>query len=72
MYRKQRKQEPTQWVLAYEKNGFLVDYLRHPEFIFDNPNLAYERKADAAILLAKTYPTITTKNIFVAPLRDFF
>jgi hypothetical protein len=58
-------------VIAYEKDGFLVDYLRHPDFIFDNIELAYERKADAQILLSKIFTYINLVNVYVAPLRDF-
>jgi hypothetical protein len=65
------KKYQDKWVLAYEQKGFLVDYLRHPEFIFNNMELAYERKSDAVILLNKVYPNLTVNNIFVAPLRDF-
>jgi len=61
----------NKWVLACEQNGFLIDYLRHPEFIFENMELAYERKSDAVILLNKVYPNLTIDKIFVAPLRDF-
>jgi len=62
-------QPPDKWVIAYEKDGFLVDYLRHPDFIFDNMELAYERKGDAQILLSKAFLNI--KNVYIAPLRDF-
>lgn len=62
---------PDKWVIAYEKEGFLVDYLRHPDFIFDNIDLAYERKADAQVLISKAFAHIKIVNVFVAPLRDF-
>lgn len=65
------KKPLNQWVLAFEKDGVLVDYLRHPDFIFDNIELAVERKEDAFILLSKAFPTIKLTNIYVAPLRDF-
>lgn len=59
-------------MIAYEKDGYLVDYLRHPEFIFDNVEWAVERKADAQILLSKAFPHVKLINVYVAPLRDFY
>lgn len=62
---------PPQWVLAYEKNGYLVDYLRHPDFIFEDPAQAVERREEAYLLLCKVVPSIKASEIHVAPLRDF-
>lgn len=66
------KRIPSKWVLAYEKDGYLVDYLRHPEFIFDNIELASERKSDAYVLLHRVLPGLRPTDIKVAPLRDFY
>ena len=63
---------PSKWVLAYERDGYLVDYLRHPEFIFDNIELAAERKSDAYVLLNRVVPRLKLTDIKVAPLRDFY
>jgi len=65
------KKYPDKWVIAYEKDGFLVDYLRHPDFMFDNIELAYERKNDAQILLSKVFADKKLLNVYVVPLRDF-
>lgn len=48
-----------------------MDYLRHPDFIFDNIEQAYERKSDAQILLSKAFVHLKSVNVYVAPLRDF-
>ena len=61
----------TKWVLAYERDGYLVDYLRHPEYMFDNIALASERKGDAYVLLHRLYPNMKMAQIHVAPMRDF-
>jgi hypothetical protein len=58
-------------VLAYEKGGFLVDYLRHPDYIFDNPELARERRGDAWVLLLRHVPGLKQEQVHVAPLDDF-
>jgi len=67
-----QRRTPSKWVLAYEKDGYLVDYLRHPEFIFDNIELAAERKSDAYVLLHRVIPYLKPADIRVAPLRDFY
>ena len=48
-----------------------MDYLRHPDFIFEDPAQAVERREEAYLLLCKAVPGIKASEIHVAPLRDF-
>lgn len=63
---------PVKWVLAYERDGFLVDYLRHPDYIFDNPELARERRGDAWVLFLRTVPGLKQEQVHVVPKDNFY
>ena len=63
--------KPQQWVLAYAKDGYLVDYLKHPDFIFNEINTAIASKSDGFLLLKHVVPGLTLAQVFVVPLREF-
>ena len=60
------------WVLSYAKEGVLVDFLRHPDFIFDTQLDAMDKKSDGFLLLRHIVPTLTLSQIYVVPIREFF
>jgi hypothetical protein len=59
-------------VLAYERNGILVDYLRHPDFIFDNQTMASEHREDAFMYLQRVVPGLSISSVHVAPIGEFY
>jgi hypothetical protein len=65
------KQKPQQWVLAYAKGDYLVDYLKHPDFIFNEINTATASKSDGFLLLKTMVPGLTLAQVFVVPLGEF-
>jgi len=68
---RQKKDQFPKWVLAYSREGLLVDFLKHPDFVFDSPELALDRKADAFLLLRHISPGLTMDQVHVVPLREF-
>ena len=65
------KRKLPQWVLAYAKDDYLVDYLRHPDFIFNDMGLAIEGKPDGFLLLKHIIPSLRLEQVYVVPLREF-
>jgi len=48
-----------------------VDYLKHPDFIFNEINTAIASKSDGFLLLKTVVPGLTLAQVFVVPLREF-
>ena len=63
--------KPQKWVLGYAKDGFLVDYLKHPDFIFDSQDKAVDMRPDGYLLLRRMMPWLQITDIFIAPLDEF-
>lgn len=65
------KSRAQKWVIAYAKGPYLVDYLRHPDFMFDDAQLAAERRPDAFLLLQPIVPGLILSGLYIVPLREF-
>jgi len=71
MGRRLTKNQAQKWVIAYAKGPYLIDYLRHPDFMFDDANEALERKGDAFLLLQPIVPGLIAGHLYIVPLREF-
>jgi hypothetical protein len=48
-----------------------MDYLKHPDFIFETQEMALDRKSDGFLLLRHMVPGLNIADIHVVPLREF-